>query len=256
MPDKKKQKGLTADSVPESERKATIGYVVCCITGLLSAVLLAAAVTDGNALLQMKDEDKVIGTEGLFEMKKLPFIGYPYGIGIYKDTFTNSWGEGKRFNEYIKKGISAEHKSHFTQLYGCDDHQMRGKVVISSCIIVLLTVIGYVCTSVIGISKGGGQKYARICLGFLATSTGFLFIALGASGSLYNDSFTCSEFPLSKGNGQSYSLAMKDIFQLGYGMPFMIITIIFGLLNIITVVFSGSLNDPKPAEDTEPMTEE
>ena len=132
------------------------------ISGALTTIILvfaACALTDGRSFLDMKGNDKVLKIEGEFSeeirITNILGLGYPYGMGVFKDQFGNDWTDGKNKADYNTNPATqlAVKPAHFVRLLECDDHQDRG-MLFGAC-----TFIACVAASITVIANFGGYPH-------------------------------------------------------------------------------------------------
>ena len=224
-----------------------IGHSIVGILNIIATVFCACALTDGRSIVTIRTDSKdltvqLAGVTTNLQIQALPGIGYPYGIGAYQDSNGRRWTSGDGYAEITAAVNSTDltrKSSHITQLYGCDDHQRRGQLVNGCLVICLITS----CISVL-ISLRGVSTESRLTgiLSLVFQCVGALFFLLGMAGgaSLYDGDFECKS-----GTAVVFDLRLRNYFDLSYAIPFLVVGLIASILNIVIIVGTGSLSEPK-----------
>eukprot|EP01060_Flectonema_neradi_P032461 TRINITY_DN5167_c0_g2_i1.p1 TRINITY_DN5167_c0_g2~~TRINITY_DN5167_c0_g2_i1.p1 ORF type:complete len:246 (+),score=33.22 TRINITY_DN5167_c0_g2_i1:83-820(+) len=203
------------------------------LMSLVAAMLITAAVSDGRSLAYLKNKEGVIGTANI---KNMPLIGYPYGIGFMKDIFGNYWFEGEEISEYA--GVTDGHPAHFSVLFKCDEHYKRGMALSGLCVI--LVFIGYFAT-IVPMYAAQYKKPPKELIKYSLILQGCQFIvsifAFGLATSIYISELTCITFPVSaSGTYTRQDIAYQDFMEIAYGPPALIVTSTIAIVNIVVLL--------------------
>eukprot|EP01060_Flectonema_neradi_P005856 TRINITY_DN13924_c0_g1_i1.p1 TRINITY_DN13924_c0_g1~~TRINITY_DN13924_c0_g1_i1.p1 ORF type:complete len:266 (+),score=59.48 TRINITY_DN13924_c0_g1_i1:77-799(+) len=228
-----------------------IGHTIVGVLSIVAVVFCACALTDGRSIVTLRTDHKEIpvtlsGAGTNLPIQGLPGIGYPYGIGVYQDSNGRKWEDGSGFAELSLDTTQTEltrRSSHVTNLYGCDDHQKRGQLVLACVFICLIVSSAAVIASLRGVAtESRGAGIASLVFQIL----NFIFFLIGMAGgaSLFNEEFECKS-----GDVIVFDLKLADYFDLNYALPFLVIGVVASIINIIVIVASGSLSDPESSKN-------
>ena len=237
-------------------QKPKMGKIAHTIVGVLCTIAIVfcgCALTDGRSIVTIRTDPKDIvvtigGNATNLSIQALPGIGYPYGIGVYQDSNGRKWKDGDDYAVLSLTANAAElarRPSHVTQLYGCDDHQRRGQLMLACVLICLLCSSVGVIASLRGVATAG-----RIpgIVSLVIQILNFLFFLIGMAGGA---SFFEEEFECKVGTAIVFDLKIADFFDLNYAIPFLVIGVVASIVNIIILVVSGSLSAPQVEDKKE-----
>ena len=219
-----------------------IGHSIVGVLSIIVVVFCACVLTDGRSIVTIRTDTRRIpvnlnGANTNLVVQELPGIGYPYGIGVYQDSNGRSWDEGDDFAELINStsGELARRSSHITQLFGCDDHQKRGQLVLAAVFMCLISSTVAVIASLRGVAAGG-RISGIVSIAFQIFNFVFFLIGMAAGASFYNEEFECKS-----DNTIVFDLKVADYFDLSYALPFLVVGIIVSIINIVVLCASRSL---------------
>eukprot|EP01060_Flectonema_neradi_P027087 TRINITY_DN3671_c0_g1_i1.p1 TRINITY_DN3671_c0_g1~~TRINITY_DN3671_c0_g1_i1.p1 ORF type:complete len:239 (+),score=60.93 TRINITY_DN3671_c0_g1_i1:90-806(+) len=227
-----------------------IGHTIVGVLSVISIVFCACALTDGRSIATIRTDEKAVvvnlnGVSTDLVIQQLPGIGYPYGIGVYSDSNGRKWDQGDDYAELVVDTTNqiARRPSHFTQLFGCDEHQKRGQLLLACVFMCLIASIVSVIASLRGVATQG-RVAGIVSMVFQIFNFVFFLIGMAAGASFYDEEFECKSE-----NTIMFDLKVADYFDLSYALPFVVVGVITSIINIIILCASGSLKDSKKGDN-------
>ena len=141
-------------------------------------------------------------------------LGAKYGVGVFHDS----------------KGYKWEEEEH--GVYGCDEKRRLGYVAVSFAFVALVANALLVLLHLFGAQRGG-RRLGLAALAGHAVSFVSLAIVIGAASALYDREYCGS--------------AVKEHFELTYGIPFVALGMIVAVLNSVLLFATGSLKEDDEA---------
>eukprot|EP00754_Rhynchopus_humris_P020112 Rhum_TRINITY_DN14679_c15_g1::Rhum_TRINITY_DN14679_c15_g1_i1::g.110382::m.110382 len=186
-------------------------HIAAGVLTTISLTLLACATSSGRSYLTLKSSNVAMIAE------------YPYGIGLITDSY----------------GHYVTDSEHLLGMAKCDDHQHRLKYVMACA--GMITFASGVAVLAHAIAASSGSKTASLASVALQGFT-FLFgtTALGLGANAYDNGFWCN--PIGK---SPFKLWLKELFDLNFALPFLIVVILFALANVGILVGGGALKGPE-----------
>eukprot|EP01060_Flectonema_neradi_P029818 TRINITY_DN4217_c0_g1_i1.p1 TRINITY_DN4217_c0_g1~~TRINITY_DN4217_c0_g1_i1.p1 ORF type:complete len:247 (+),score=40.19 TRINITY_DN4217_c0_g1_i1:67-807(+) len=230
------------------------GHVIVGSLTLICMIFAGTSLTDGRSLVKLNelmDLTKTMAAETTLVSKRVPGIYFPYGIGVYQDTYGNKWTEGSSMKDYyldpadnVPATLSETHPAHWVTLLECDDHKTRGLVVLSSGLIALIASFFAIVASFAGVYTGKGV-FGTISLVCNILMVLFFLIGTALMGSFYNEGFDCKD-----NLGNTFELTMKDHFDLGYALPFYVVALVVSVVNVACIFAFGAMVEEEHDDDS------
>ena len=235
------------------------GHVIVGSLSLICLIFAGTSLTDGKSLVKLNellDLTKTIAPETTLVSKTIPGIYFPYGIGVYQDTYGNKWSEGSAMKNYfvdpagnVPATLVQQHPAHWVTLLECDDHKSRGLLILSSGLIALIATFFAIVASFAGVYTGKGI-FGTLSLVCNILMVLFFLIGLAAMGSFYNEGFDCND-----NTGASFEITMKDHFDLGYALPFFVVAMLVSIVNVVCIFVFGAMVEEEYDDDSEGSSE-
>eukprot|EP01064_Diplonema_japonicum_P028995 TRINITY_DN458_c0_g7_i1.p1 TRINITY_DN458_c0_g7~~TRINITY_DN458_c0_g7_i1.p1 ORF type:complete len:213 (+),score=82.29 TRINITY_DN458_c0_g7_i1:78-716(+) len=184
-----------------------IGHVVAGFLSMVCVLFAGVALGDGRSVIIVKASN--VG----------PLFHDGYGVGVWKDAKGNDWTDD----------------AHPVKSLNCSDHEERGNGVKAFGTIALILSCFAVLVSLLGAGSEGGTL-GMVNAGLQAGVFLSFLLSMAIGWSLYDETFDCD-------NSIVPRLRLKDLFELNYGLFFLLAGTVVGLLNIIVLVATGSMKD-------------
>ena len=206
---------------PPYPTKMSMGHVIAGFVSLTTAVFLGVAMADGQSFALRKTSQ---WDAGATETTPSSYSG----LGLWKDYTGHSW------------------ENALNLVYDCNERRILGRTIAPFVFIpCALSMISLLC-NLLGLQSGKGL-YGLVAVLISGFNFVFLCVALGCGAALYNDSYCAPS---------TAEIRLKDFYDLEYGLPLVVLCIFFALLNIVVLVFTGTMKDAPSADiATEPAAE-
>ena len=203
------------------------GFTMSALLGVTMTVMVVGILSDGNSLMYMRNTNKEFGGTPI---KLLPGVGYPYGMGINHDTFRKEWGDGARIEQYIFPEDVSDHPGHFTVLYNCDQHNVRGKTAKACVYIIMILNWVIIAGSCVGNFHPKKKRFGILLLVCCTLVFLFAVIAVCISAAIYDQPLHCIV------GGFELKTELKTYFEIGHAIPVLVATVLMGFVNLILVL--------------------